>query len=152
MEEGLMMTECNLHKDLNSKMVGICVEQASQKERQNSLMNESNFLKAEIFEGNNSIKTRIANTEVGLRDLKDAVFDNRKIVGDKIDGYQESLTEQLNEHKADTDKKLSGLFRIFIMTITASFLILGAILGFLTVEVRNTNAAIMQHVTTTLGK
>jgi hypothetical protein len=143
------MDGCTQHKDLSGKVTQLCLQQVRQEEQLKHLGSEYAFIKDEIFEGPNSIKTRIANTEVGLVDLKETVLENRRVVGEQIKAYQEDISKQLDEHKKTTDGQIKGLFRIFILAMTASFLILGSILSFLTIETRNTNQAITDHVLST---
>ncbi len=129
------MEYCPDHKDMISKWLGISIALAHLEERGKALDDNYEFLKNEIYEGENSIKGRIKASEIMLDDLKEAVLSNRKAVMDKV-----------NEYKTETADKIDHLFNIFVIALSAASVILILVLGYLTYEVRSTNSAMTAHM------
>jgi len=151
--------ECKQHQACSNKLMQTCLDMAAVKERMGTCEYDCKQLNQSIYGsgGSDSIKSRIKGTEDTLSGLKDLVLENRqinhdtfceikkdtKIIADQLKIDTEKTAQAL---KTDSDDKLRGLFKIFVMTVTASSIIVGAMFSFLWIEGKNDRAEIKASI------
>jgi hypothetical protein len=121
------MDYCSDHKECNKKLFDACQGVGLATSRIDRIAKDIEILNYTIFgEGEgNSLKSRIKGSEDALLGLKELVLENREVV-------------QTN---------MKGLFKIFVMTISAASVIICIVFGVMWAELRSVNDTIatLQH-------
>ena len=106
---------CDDHKECKTKLYELCSKAQVREERLSCVEEDIESIKKELWLNPNSLRQRIKGVEDADMHLEKIILDNRTIMQESL----KTLSEDFNE-------KLKGMFKIFVLTITAaSVLILG---------------------------
>ena len=133
MTENSTMEQCSDHKDCSKKTMDNCLAIASIKSDLKHTDDFVNQIGAEIYEGPQSIKSRVKGLEVAMTDIKDTVLENRDLVGKKID-----------EYSTDINEKLKGMFKLFCIFVSAATVVLVIAFGIVWGELKSHEKQVVQ--------
>ena len=126
------MPYCADHKDCQKKLIELCGESKVREERIQCLEEEIENIQRELWLSPNSLRQRIKGVEDADMHLEKIILDNRKITQESLQGFVQ-----------DFNDKLKGMFKIFVLTITAASILIMAVFSVVYWEARSSKTVVV---------